>query len=98
MNEDALAAGIAMVVKAIEQRMTRVGDEHPPAHASFLVCRKGEFFTCTPCYGMHQPWWVVRLMDGSEGEPVLMDDDDVWVGIERRSDGVERGVRRATGE
>ncbi len=34
-------------------------------------------FTATPCYGMHEPWWVVKTMEG-EAPPVPMKDEDEW--------------------
>lgn len=55
----------------------KVKDEHPPSHAKYLVKRSGRFFTATPCYGLHVPWWVVCTME-SEAEPVPMQDTDEW--------------------
>ena len=50
---------------------------YPPRHARYLL-KRGEFtFTATPCYGMHEPWWVVRTLSG-EAEPEPMKDGDAW--------------------
>ena len=52
--------------------------EQPPlAHSKYIVKRDGYLFTATPCYGCHEPWWVVKTMDG-EAPPVPMKDDDDW--------------------
>ena len=56
---------------------SRVCDRHPPRHQPSVVCRDGVYFTATPCYGMHDPWWVVRTMEG-EAPPVPMRPDDEW--------------------
>lgn len=62
--------------------MKVVGEDLPPAHARYLVGRDGQFFTATPCYGMHSPWWVVLTMAG-EAEPVPMREGDEWLPIAR---------------
>jgi hypothetical protein len=59
----------------------KVSREHPLPHAKYVVLRSGKVFTATPCYGMHKPWWVVRLMPETwpnEAEPVPFEDDDLW--------------------
>jgi hypothetical protein len=62
--------------------------KHPPPHAKYLVSREGWMFVATPCYGMHQPWWVSAVCVGSvpdsyttcrETDPVAMLDTDKWV-------------------
>lgn len=69
---------------------TKVKDRHPPAHRKYIVKRNGFTHTCTPCYGMHHPWWVQATMMwpdsgvggvGPEVEPVPMLDDDEWMEI-----------------
>jgi hypothetical protein len=58
-----------------------VSERLPKPHAKYAVIRNGLLFTATPCYGMHEPWWVVRLMPDdwpNEAEPVPMRDTDLW--------------------
>lgn len=64
---------------------TRIETGHPRAHAKYAVLRDGLVFTATPCYGMHEPWWVVRTMAQewpNETEPIDMRKDDRWMPIE----------------
>ena len=68
--------------------MTSVKDKYPPPHTKYLVNRGGFYFTATPCYGMHNPWWVVRIMNEDysyppayEVPPVSMNEDDYWMPI-----------------
>lgn len=59
----------------------RIAEHHPPPHAQFVVRRNGRYFTATPCYGLHEPWWVVRTMPDSwpnEAEPEPMNGNDEW--------------------
>lgn len=72
MQLDPNAAGVQQPVMPV-----RVRDGHPPRHEESVVRRDGVFFTATPCYGLHDPWWVVRTMDG-EAPPVSMRQDDEW--------------------
>lgn len=62
-----------------------VAESHPPPHARYVVLRDGLWFTAMPCYGMHEPWWVVRTMavsyPGVEAELVAMRDTDRWFQI-----------------
>lgn len=61
--------------------MPKVSDCAPPPHQKYVVKRRDHWYTATPCYGMHRPWWVVRLMPQTwpnEAEPVDMNDDDEW--------------------
>lgn len=62
--------------------MTKIADAHPPRHAKYIVKRDGCLFTATPCYGMHNPWWVVTTMEG-EAAPTYMDDTDEWEVLEK---------------
>ena len=55
----------------------KVGEQHPVPHQRYLVVRDRVVFTATPCYGMHEPWWVVKTMEG-EAPPVTMDNEDEW--------------------
>ena len=55
----------------------RVRDQHPPQHQKSVVRRDGVYFTAKPCYGLHDPWWVVQTMEG-EAPPVSMRPDDEW--------------------
>lgn len=62
-----------------------VKDRQPPPHARYYVRRNGLIFTATPCYGMHRPWWVVRLMQDNwpnEADPEPMRDTDEWSPVE----------------
>ena len=60
--------------------LTLVSEANPEPHARYLVRRGSKWFTATPCYGMHAPWWVVATMAG-EAEPVPMADDDAWTTV-----------------
>lgn len=54
-------------------------EQYPKAHAKYVVRREGVIFTATPCYGMHDPWWVVRVMgEAYEAQPEPMKADDEW--------------------
>lgn len=60
---------------------TEVSTQQPPPHKRYLVMRDSLYYTATPCYGMHQPWWVVKTMElppGDEAKPVPMVDTDRW--------------------
>ena len=66
---------------AVDVALIAVSEKHPPPHQQYLVARDGMFFTATPCYGMHNPWWVVRTMAESwpnEADPVPMKPTDLW--------------------
>lgn len=54
----------------------KASTRHPKPHARYLI-RRGEcVHTATPCYGMHEPWWVVKTLDGeAPPEPILPDDE-----------------------
>lgn len=57
----------------------KLSEKYPFAHSRYVVVRDGVFFTATPCYGMHKPCWVVRVMsDRYEDEPVPMLETDEW--------------------
>lgn len=58
----------------------RVSELQPEPHTKYLVKRDGFFFTATPCYGLHEPWWmVVRIMGTKvEAPPEPMLPDDEW--------------------
>lgn len=55
---------------------------HPPPHERYLVNRGRIHFIATPCYGMHQPWWVAQTATG-EVEPVPMEPNDRWVPLKQ---------------
>lgn len=60
---------------------TEIRMESPAPHARYEVWRKETgIFVATPCYGMHQPWWVPRTVDlYSPGSTTFsMQDDDLW--------------------
>lgn len=79
LNEKAIAI-TALIHRAGGRvvKWKRVGDQYPPKHRRYAVIRGEKVFTCTVCYGMHNPWWIVHLMDGTEAGPVPMQDDDRW--------------------
>lgn len=56
---------------ALRQEWHTVDGDFPRPHARYFVRRENEIFTATPCYGMHEPWWVPRLL-GKESEPITM--------------------------
>ena len=52
---------------------------YPKAHAKYVVRREDALFMATPCYGMHEPWWVVRIMgEKYEADPEPMLETDEW--------------------
>lgn len=73
---------------------TKISEKMPAKHARYHVRRKLDmgtsvetfvFFTATPCYGMHEPWWVPRVPSDKyatkapeETDPVTMLPDDEW--------------------
>ena len=54
-----------------------IPNDYPPPHARYLLERDGETMTATPCYGMHDPWWVIKTLTG-EASPEPMRDGDMW--------------------
>jgi len=61
-----------------------IAEQHPAAHNKYLVLRGVTYFTATPCYGMHAPWWVVRIMGKRfEAEPEPMEDTDQWWHVDK---------------
>jgi|WetSurSiteA1Bulk_404760.scaffolds.fasta_scaffold02782_12 hypothetical protein len=59
---------------------TKISDSHPAPHRKYVVKRDNIIFTATPCYGLHEPWWVIRIMgDKYEAPPEPMLNDDSWV-------------------
>lgn len=54
----------------------------PRPHSRYLVRRQVRgaitISTATPCYGMHEPWWVQLKMDGTNADPINMQDGDEW--------------------
>ena len=75
LTDGELLALIAMARSAV---WTKIKDEEPAPHQSYQVRRHGVLYTATPCYGLHAPWWVPRVLGGYEGEPVPMQDEDEW--------------------
>lgn len=61
-----------------ETEWRTVAGSQPPPHAKYLVKRDGVLYTATPCYGMHSPWWVGRVLGAHESEPTGMRPDDEW--------------------
>jgi hypothetical protein len=59
---------------------TAVRDAHPPKHAKYVVLRDAWLYTATPCYGMHDPWWIVRIMGAKweAGDPETILPNDIW--------------------
>lgn len=54
-----------------------IRNAYPPPHARYLVNRDNVIFTATPCYGLHDPGWVVKTLTG-ETAPEKMLPDDKW--------------------
>ena len=63
---------------ASEADWKQVCNEEPRPHRKYIVRREDVILTATPCYGMHDPWWVPLLISGHEAEPVAMLDADWW--------------------
>lgn len=96
-----LAGGRALPPSPAAEPWTRVSDAKPAPHARYFVRRDEITFTATPCYGLHNPWWVPRVpVDGTgckETDPIDMLDSDVWclaaLSAPAASGSVERGLR-----
>jgi len=63
---------------------TLAKDGHPPPHKKYLVQREGIPALCTPCYGMHSPWWVEKTLTGKELEPLQIQPTDLWTPWEKK--------------
>ena len=62
--------------------MVKIPERYPPPHNKYIVERNGIIFTATPCYGLHSPWWVVRVMGKEyEAPPEPMLDGDMWISL-----------------
>lgn len=57
----------------------KASEQHPAPHAQYQMRRDGMVYTVTPCYGMHAPWWVGRVLGGHESEPVRIEPTDEWM-------------------
>lgn len=66
-----------------------IPDQYPSTHKRYLLWRDGVAFTATPCYGLHEPWWVVRTLSG-EAAPEQMLPGDRWTVIRPGDNGVAR--------
>jgi hypothetical protein len=85
--------GLEFVIKAIRRHRDeqplrgadlygrKIAEAHPEPHRRYVVVRDGRVFTAKPCYGMHEPWWVVQTMEG-EAPPVAMRADDCWLELD----------------
>jgi len=62
--------------------MKTVKEAAPTRHARHFVERDGRCFVATPCYGMHEPWWVAMAATG-EVQPVAMLETDRWLPLEK---------------
>ena len=69
--------GILIKERRVNMEWIKISEKYPPAHDLYVVSRDDHEYLATPCYGMHHPWWVVKVMDG-DAEPVPMKDDDYW--------------------
>lgn len=70
----------------VEREWSTCGAKQPEPHKRYAVLRDGFVFTATPCYGMHNPWWVGRTLGDRltgwyETDPADMRDDDKWIEI-----------------
>jgi len=61
--------------------MQQVEGQYPPPHAKYLVQRGHWMFVATPCYGMHNPWWVPMTYNG-ETEPIKIEPTDKWMPLD----------------
>ena len=55
----------------------QVAKAYPYKHMTHVVRRDGVIYTCTVCYGLHEPWWIVKTMEG-EVPPIPIQSDDEW--------------------
>lgn len=58
-----------------------IPNHYPEKHKAFVVKRLGLYFTATPCYGMHSPWWVIQYPFGesiNEATTAMRDGDEFW--------------------
>lgn len=56
-----------------------VAQQQPAPHQRYMVRRAGLIHTATPCYGMHEPWWVQKgFRNGEEYQPADMKPSDEW--------------------
>lgn len=68
-------------------------EQYPKPHAKYIVRRDGILFTATPCYGMHEPWWVVRVMgEKYEADPEPMLETDEWWPVDESKALVQSGA------
>lgn len=78
LSRTALPRCIAEIRRLRErQQWTKIEDAHPPRGRQ-LVRRGRYMFTASPCYGMHNPWWV-PLAGEQETDPIDMLKDDEWM-------------------
>lgn len=61
--------------------MQQVEGKYPPPHALYLVQRGRYMFVATPCYGMHNPWWVPMTHE-KELDPIAIDPNDKWMALD----------------
>jgi hypothetical protein len=54
--------------------------QQPPPHQKCFVIRGGNAFVATPCYGLHEPWWVPSTVDG-ETAPINILPTDRWTSM-----------------
>lgn len=58
-----------------------IPNHYPEKHKAFVVKRLGLYFTATPCYGMHSPWWAIQYPFGesiNEATTAMRDGDEFW--------------------
>lgn len=53
----------------------------PPPQRKYLIRRGDQVCVATPCYGMHEPWWIVQTLDG-EARPRTIQEGDLWYPLE----------------
>ena len=64
------------------EEWTAVKHNAPPPGNKYYVCRENKtYVVAMPCYGMHEPWWVVQTLNG-EDQPVKMLETDLWKLVE----------------
>ena len=78
MNENDKPSGDQASAPSSLRQFVKVSVKYPPPHERYVVIRNSDVFTATPCYGMHNPWWVVQTME-REVDPVKIEPEDSWL-------------------
>ena len=89
-ENERLVCGRDHYLEALDSEWCEVSSVAPVPHTKYLVHRAGWGpFVATPCYGMHEPWWVPYAGEAEPpyvGKPTVMRDDDLWTSWDPRDD------------